>query len=156
MFHLLKKNIWVLTILFFILVSCDSRRVFEENIAIENGKWNANKKMCFEVPILDTSSAYNVYINIRNEMDYPYSNLYLFLKTKFPDGRIAMDTLECLLADLDGRWLGSGIGSVKFNQFLLQKGVYFREKGRYRFEVEQAMRVGELKGIKDIGLRIEK
>jgi len=156
MFHLLKKNTWFLPFFFLTLVSCDSRRVFEENRAIGNGKWKTKEKICFEVSIKDTSIAYNVYLNVRNVMDFPYSNLFLFLQTSFPDGRIARDTLECMLADFDGRWLGSGIGSVKFNKFLLQKGVYFHEKGIYRFELEQAMRVNELNGIMDIGLRIER
>jgi gliding motility-associated lipoprotein GldH len=32
----------------------------------------------------------------------------------------------------------------------------FPHKGIYRFELEQAMRVKELKGIRDVGIRIEK
>ncbi len=156
MFLFYKKNSWLLVLLFFTLTSCDSRRVFEENKAITEGKWKAKEKISFTVAIMDTSLAYNIYLNIRNVKDYPYSNLFLFLDTKFPDGRISRDTLECLLADYDGRWLGSGAGSVKFNQFLLQKSVYFHQKGIYLFKLEQAMRVNELIGIQDIGLRIEK
>jgi gliding motility-associated lipoprotein GldH len=60
------------------------------------------------------------------------------------------------LADYDGKWLGSGISDVKFNRFLFQKGVRFPQKGRYFFEIEQAMRVKDLKGIVDIGIRLEK
>jgi gliding motility-associated lipoprotein GldH len=74
----------------------------------------------------------------------------------FPDGHIARDTIELTLADYDGRWLGSGMGSVKFSRFLLQKDVRFKQKGNYLFTLEQAMRVNELNGIRDIGLRIEK
>ena len=77
------------------------------------------------------------------------------MNTTLPDGRISRDTLELTLADYDGRWLGSGIGSVKFSKFLFRKGIRFKQKGHYRFELEQAMRVKELKGIKDIGMRFE-
>jgi len=136
--------------------SCDSKRFFEENKQIENGKWNNTDKATFHVTITDILSRYNFYFNLRNGGDYPYSNIYLFLKTVFPDGRIAMDTIECPLADYDGKWLGSGISEVKFNRFLFQKGVRFPQKGQYIFEVEQAMRVNELKGITDIGIRLEK
>jgi gliding motility-associated lipoprotein GldH len=151
-----KKTILLLLLFMGMMISCDKKRVFEENWVVENGAWNVKHKMTFTVVISDIVPRYNVYLNVRNSPEYPYSNLYLFLETGFPDGKIARDTLELTLADYDGRWLGSGIGSVKFSRFLLQKGVRFKQKGTYRFEMEQAMRVNELKGIRDIGLRIEK
>ncbi len=156
MFRSLKQDIFLLIFLFTTITACDSNRLFEENRVIPNKTWSAGNKVSFQATITDTALTYNVYLNIRNTLDYPYSNLFLFLQTTFPDGHKAKDTLECLLADYDGRWLGSGVGSVKFNRFLLKKGVSFREKGVYRFDLEQAMRVPELKGIEDVGLRIEK
>ena len=136
--------------------SCDSKRFYEENKIIEKNVWNSKDKATFYVTITDIRTPYNFYFNLRNGGDYPYSNIYLFLKTVFPDGRIARDTIECQLADYDGKWLGSGISEVKFNRFLFQKGVRFPQKGQYVFEVEQAMRVSDLKGITDIGIRLEK
>ena len=136
--------------------SCDSKRFYEENKRIEKSVWNSKDKVTFNVTITDILTRYNFYLNLRNGGDYPYSNIYLFLKTNFPDGRIARDTIECQLADYDGKWLGSGISDVKFNRFLFQKGVKFPRKGEYVFEVEHAMRVDDLKGITDIGIRLEK
>jgi len=139
-----------------ILFSCDSKRFYEENKTLPEGVWKRNGKVAFEVPVTDTAAAYDLFLNVRNSGDYPYSNLYFFIHTRFPDGRIAHDTVECQLAGYDGKWLGSGIGSVKFNRFLFQKGVFFRIPGKYIFELEQAMRETELKGIRDVGIRIEK
>jgi gliding motility-associated lipoprotein GldH len=141
---------------FWILQSCDSKRFFEENKRIEKSVWNNKDKAIFNVLITDILSSYDFSINLRNSGDYQYSNIYLFLKTIFPDGKVARDTIECQLADYDGKWLGSGISNLKFNRFLFQKGVRFPQKGQYVFEVEQAMRVNDLKGISDIGIRIEK
>jgi gliding motility-associated lipoprotein GldH len=139
-----------------LLSSCDSKRFFEDNKAIKNGVWNRNDLISFTVNIPDTNSRYDFYLNVRNDLAYPYSNLYFFINTRFPDGHLSRDTVECELADYAGKWLGKGIGSVKFNRFLFQKGVSFRFAGQYQFELEQAMRVTDLKGIRDIGLRIEK
>jgi len=141
---------------FWVLQSCDSKRFFEENKRIEKSVWNNKDKAIFDVLITDILSSYDFSINLRNSGDYQYSNIYLFLKTVFPDGKVARDTIECQLADYDGKWLGSGISNLKFNRFLFQKGVRFPQKGQYVFEVEQAMRVNDLKGISDIGIRIEK
>ena len=136
--------------------SCSGPRFYEENLEIENGSWAAHNKVSFSVVIDDTAAWYNFYINLRNDVTYPYSNLFLFLKTTFPDGRKARDTIECVLAGYDGRWLGSGMGSVRFNRFLFQQGVRFGKPGTYTFDMEQAMRVDPLTGIRDVGLRIEK
>jgi len=154
--HLEKKSLLLFLLLTGIFISCDSKRIYDEYFTVEKGIWNVRKKAKFDVIISDIISRYNIYINVRNAPDYPYSNLFLFMNTIFPDGHAARDTVELTLADYDGRWLGSGIGSLKFNRFLFQKGFQFRQKGTYQFEMEQAMRVSELKGIHDIGLRIEK
>ena len=138
------------------LVSCDRNQVYEQNSQIGQGIWNVRKPVVFDFEISRLNQRYNVYLNVRNSPEYPYSNLFLFLTTTYPDEKKSKDTLELTLADYDGRWLGSGMGSVKFSRFQLKKGLQFMKTGRYRFEMEQAMRVNDLKGIRDIGLRIEK
>lgn len=138
-----------------LFVSCDSKRFYENNKKIEHGVWKRNDKIRFEVNIPDTLRMYDFYLNVRNDLNYPYANLYLFINTQSPGGINSRDTVECQLADYTGKWFGKGIGSVKFNRLLFQKNVRFRISGKYLFELEQAMRVNELTGIRDVGLRIE-
>lgn len=148
------------TLLFLILVpfflSCDRNRVYEENIPIPEGIWKSRNKLVFSVEIPSKTTRYNVLLNIRNTPDYPFSNLFLFLITHYPDSTLSKDTIELRLADYDGRWLGEGMGSVKFSRFMLKKQVLFPQTGNYRIEIEQAMRTENLKGIRDAGLRIER
>ena len=139
-----------------LLTACDTKRYFEENKPIVQGSWKSGEKVHFDIQITDTLSRYTFFLNVRNSIDYPYSNLYLFIHSTNTTGKNAQDTIECQLADYTGKWLGSGFGSIKFNRFIIQKGVNFRHRGRYTFEIEQAMRVKELKGIVDVGIRIEK
>jgi gliding motility-associated lipoprotein GldH len=154
----LNRNLLIglLLPLVLLLDACDSKRFYEENKTIENGVWNVHQKASFQVDIADSLARYNVYLNVRNDGEYPYSNLYLFIHTILPGGRTATDTVECQLAAPDGKWTGSGVGNLKFNRFLFQKGMLFPRKGRYLFEIEQAMRVSELRGIRDVGIRLEK
>lgn len=139
-----------------IFLSCDKNRVFEENKEIPDNVWNANNKLKFEVNITDTISKHNFYINIRNADSYPYSNLFLFVTTKFPNEKMSRDTVECKLADETGHWLGEGLGDLWDNKILFKQGVRFPLAGKYQFEFEQAMRVENLPLIVDAGLRIEK
>jgi gliding motility-associated lipoprotein GldH len=155
---LLNRNIFIgfLSLLLLLLCGCDSKRFFEENKSLQNGVWNVSHKVPFRVEIKDSVSRYDVYLNVRNDGEYPYSNLYLFIHTTLPGNSATTDTVECQLADPDGKWRGSGFGSIKFNRFLFQRGVLFPRKGSYLFELEQAMRVNDLKGIRDVGIRLEK
>ena len=140
----------------FFLSSCDPKRVFEKDEEIKNSIWNKEAKVHFEINISDTISAHNFYVNVRNADGYPYSNIYMFITTVFPDKKFSRDTLECILADESGKWLGSGLGDIWDNQILFKKGVRFPVQGTYRFTLEQAMRVDNLPMIMDVGLRIEK
>lgn len=139
-----------------LLSACDNNRVFEENAEINEHMWDTSQVVAFEVPIADTVSPHNFYVNVRNADAYPYSNLYLFIKTKFPDGRVSNDTLEVILADEKGRWLGDGLGDIYDNQVLFKRNVRFPVEGTYRFEYRQGMRDNPLPMIMDVGMRIEK
>lgn len=142
----------LLSVFFF---SCDSNRVFEENQAISGSAWDSNDTLKFEVDITDTISPVNFYINIRNADGYPYNNLFLFIKTIFPNGKMANDTLECVLADENGKWLGSGMGDIYDNQIPFKRNVRFPLSGIYTFELQQGMRRSSIPLIMDAGLRIE-
>jgi gliding motility-associated lipoprotein GldH len=152
----MKKTILLATItLAFVFSACDKSRIYEKNQRIPDASWNNNNKLRFETEITDPTLTYNFYLNIRNTTDYKYSNIYFFINTTFPSGEIAHDTLECFLADYKGKWLGKGFGKIKESHILFKNRFRFPQKGNYKFEVEQAMRVDTLKGITDVGIRIE-
>jgi gliding motility-associated lipoprotein GldH len=136
--------------------SCDKTRVFEENQEIKGYVWDVKDPKTFTVNIQDTLTPYNFYINVRNADSYGFSNLYIFLKTTFPNGKFSHDTLECTLANPEGRWLGKGLGDIWDNQIPFKRGKRFPLKGTYVFTFEQGMRQPKLPQIMDIGLRIEK
>ncbi len=138
------------------LSSCDKNRVFEENKEISNYVWDVKDVKTFDVLISDTVTPNNFYINVRQADSYAYSNLYLFIKTTFPNGKFSHDTLECILANVEGRWLGKGLGDIWDNQIPFKKAKKFPIKGKYSFQIEQGMRLSKLSQIMDVGIRIEK
>lgn len=139
-----------------LLYSCDPGRIFEKNTRIPDGIWDRNNPVSFEVVVEDTVTAHNLYINVRNTGMYPFSNLYLFITTKAPSGHIIKDTVQIILADERGKWLGKGLGDIWDNRKLYKEQVRFAQKGKYVFVFEQAMRSEKLPFILDTGLRIEK
>ena len=138
------------------LVSCDSNKVFEEYIEVENATWIKDNVASFEFNAKDTTTAHNLYINVRNTGDYAYSNLYLFVTMQGPNGGLLKDTVNCVLADSRGKWLGNGVGDLWDLRIPYVGGFKFAQSGKYIVTLEQAMRVeGGIECITDIGLRVE-
>jgi len=140
----------------FSLSACDSAKVFERNINIHNNQWHQLEIVEFEVAISDTSHFYNFFINVRNNVDYAYSNLYVFMNTILPSSTLVRDTIEIMLAEPGGKWLGSGWGNHREIYMPIGIGMKFPEAGTYKFELEQGMRQEILENITHIGIRIEK
>jgi gliding motility-associated lipoprotein GldH len=138
------------------LISCDDDRIFEDNTPVENNVWKVNAPIVYNVNITDTLTPCSFYFNIRHADAYDFSNLYIFLKTQFPNGKFARDTVELLLQTPEGKWTGKGIGGISDNQIMFKKGLRFPLKGKYTFTIEQGMRMAELPHIIEVGMRIEK
>jgi len=156
----LKRNHKISSIIGFIVAlfffSCGGNQpVYNQYQAIDNSTWEKNKEYYFTFQIDDNSVPYNVTLEVRNNNLYPYQNLWLFLNEERPVGPMAKDTLECMLADEFGKWLGNGI-SLFQTSFPVKTNHIFTDKGRYTFSFRQSMRTDTLKGIQEIGLRIEK
>ena len=138
------------------IVGCTSHDVYFQYNPVSIKGWSKDTMYVFHVPITDTVATYNVYVNVRNRGEYPYQNLWLFMKRTTPDKELTKDSIECYLADNRGKWLGNGIGSIMEMPVLYQQNVKFKQKGTYNYFIVQGMRDSLLSGINDIGIRVEK
>jgi gliding motility-associated lipoprotein GldH len=160
MLRKLSTNSFFYTIIAFLsilgLSSCDRDKFFDESVSIPGDKWSSDKEVVFNVDIEDTISPYRFYINVRNSNSYRYSNIWFFLTTEFPLGGMSVDTIECMLANNSGEWLGRGTGKYRDNRIYIRENIRFPQKGSYVFRLNQAMREDELTGISEAGIRLEK
>ena len=150
-----QLQIFIISLLGVILISCSENTVINQSKSITES-WNQGEKIQFEFEITDTLSSYNFFLNIRNSTKYRFSNIYFFIDTKMPDGNQHRDTIECILADREGKWIGKGMGDIKENSILIRNQLLFPMTGNYSIDFEQAMRIEALKGIKDIGIKLVK
>lgn len=154
----MRKLFFIMSFSLLFFLSCDPGKVYEEYVAIPNGVWNRYKPVTFEVEVTDTINAHNIFLGIRNGSYYPFSNLFVFITTKAPNGNMIKDTLEITLADKRGKWFGKGLGDIWDLQRIYKQNIRFPVSGTYTFEIEQAMRkeYENLPQILDVGLRIER
>jgi len=129
--------------------------VYYEKYQTIDTPWDKNTSYFFTCEMEDLSASYNLSVQIRNNNLYPFQNLWLFFAQEQPNGTIVRDTVECILADGYGKWTGSGI-SVYHLTIPIRSNYNFPQKGSYIFTIRQGMRVDQLKGIQQLGLRIEK
>lgn len=147
----------VVLLLAFVLLlnSCTNNLVHRENRHIPVSGWKPSDSLAFTFTIDDTLKPFNIYFNVRNTTDYSYQNLYFFITTLYPGGEFSRDTAQCILAGIDGKWLGKGKGKTRDSKLLFRKNVRFSRAGQYTLFVNQAMREDLLKGVTDVALIIE-
>ncbi|MDE1205386.1 gliding motility lipoprotein GldH [Tenacibaculum larymnensis] len=159
----MKSKIGIFFLVAMLLASCDSNSEFDNYVTLPKSAWNKKNTIQFTFPINDSIGKKNLFINLRNNKDYAYSNLFLITQMDFPDGQIIIDTLEYDMADVTGKFLGQGFTDIKENKLFYKENITFPRKGEYTFKVRQAMRkngeiegIEELEGITHVGFRIEK
>ena len=151
----MKNNKFLIgCILLLLFVSCDSNTIIDENISINNKEWLHSDKPGFKVHITDISKRYDVKLNIRHTLHYPYANLFILIHQKGPKTKEYSYRKELKLAKVDGKWTGNSAGSLYTQQSLIHQNYSFPDTGVYHFTFEQNMRDNPLIGISDIGLNI--
>ncbi|MDG1135334.1 MAG: gliding motility lipoprotein GldH [Bacteroidales bacterium] len=150
---MIKKLILILLV-GITIISCQKNTIINQSIDIPSEGWHKNNAVEFKVDVQDSLQNYDFQISIRNTINYRYSNLYVFLITEFPNGNFTRDTLEFMLANPEGKWLGTGWSSIKENNILLNKNMRFPISGEYRLLLQQAMRTDTLEGINSLGISV--
>lgn len=154
------KNSLLLFLVAVFLFSCDKKRVFDEYKSVGSA-WHKDSIVTFDLPVLDSTKRYNLFLNLRDNNNYKYNNIFLIVSLETANGFTKVDTLEYQMAEPDGTLLGDGFTDIKESKLYYKENVRFR--GKYKVHIKQAVRengkvpgVDYLDGITEVGFRIEK
>lgn len=131
-------------------ISCNNDTYYSDIVRMKDEKWSMYDPAGFSCTFEDTLQLFDINLSVRTSTAYPYRNLYMFVRTTFPSGLITADTVQAMLADEKGKWLGKGVGDIRELSIPYKTNVYFPEKGAYHFSVIQGMRDTVLKGVYDL------
>jgi gliding motility-associated lipoprotein GldH len=142
---------------FFILLvfsACTSSSVYEKPYSFNKKVWAQHVKPEFNVDIKDTSKAYTFVFTLRTTTEYKFSNLWVYLNTRTPNGEKAREPYEIKITDADGVWVGKKTGTV------VETSIYFKnrklpKKGVYHFVLEQGITETLVDEVLDISLLVE-
>jgi len=142
-------------LLFLFLFSCSHNEIFFEYHSFKKDGWDGKDAAVFHINMDNTTDLFDVSLEIRNNNDYPFRNIWLFVDFQEPGGNIRTDTIGVDLADIYGKWYGTGISLYSLT-VPYETAVRFPQKGTYTYSIRHGMHENPLKGISDIGLKISK
>lgn len=126
-----------------------------------NGHWPVYEKVLFTLD-KGIENPVNLMIYIRNNKQYPYSNLFLIAKLKTGDSLLLCDTLEYAMADARGKWLGKGFLEVKESKLWWRENYQLPAVENINVQLEHALRsnnseqgLDNLEGIVGVGFAME-
>ena len=151
-----------ITLVLICTISCISQGGFThyESVAKEG---LSPRPVVFNIPYSAVKeNPQNLFIRLRNNTEYEFSNIFLIATLKAGDQLVLQDTLEYAMAAPDGSWLGDGFTELKESKLWWKKGIKIPTKRPVQIEISQAIRVNgsangisELKGIVSVGISIE-
>lgn len=134
--------------------SCTDEALLDKNEAIDATIWAATQRPEFSVDIKDASAGYDIYLNLRNTPEFPFSKVYVLVHIEKEGQPGSSFRVGLKLANRDGLWTGKSAGNLYAHQALFRRNFHFPDTGSYRFVLESNMRLSPLPGISDVGVRL--
>ncbi len=155
------NRLFLLLIILLGILSCSQSYEKQKTVDFEKQYWHRDSIVSLQF-IPEANQKYNLSFLIRNDNEYPYSNLFLIGSISDGKNKI-VDTLEYDMADAEGNWLGTGVGEIKESKLVFKKNYLFKDTIPYIISVQHAVRkTGNIKGdkiakgITNVGIIIEK
>ena len=108
---LLKNSICML-LTTWVLTACDENTVYHsyQSTPRMDGRRVIHS---FNVPLKDSLANLRLSVGVRNSSNYPYQNLNILIHYNLEDSTVwKTDTLKFILTDREGKWTGTGWGSL--------------------------------------------
>lgn len=139
-----------------LMAACNENTVYHSYQSLPGEGWGKSDTLSFELPITDSIPVtLELFAEVRNRSEYPYHDLHLFVSQNLQDSAVwQTDTIAICLADSSGRWTGKGWGSI-YQSGVFVKSVRTLHPGNYTIKVMNGMKDEKLKGLNDVGVRVE-
>lgn len=153
----MKSNFFlfsIMLVLFF--TACNGGIVYEENKEIPNASFNKGTELNYEFNITDTLSGYDVLLKVEHGQEYGYQNLYVKIKTVFPDAKSIEDIVSLELSKSGTEWQGKCSGDDCTVPIVLVENTKFKTPGKYQISISQYGRTETVEGLNAFTLVVKK
>lgn len=140
-----------------LIVACDSSRVYQDYVNLEDAYWHMDSVKNFSFEIVDVDKQYNLSATFRNASSYPFYNIYF--QYSLVDSLDSVVVQQLKGADLfdptTGEPYGSGLGDMFDHTIPVIENYKFEATGTYSLKLQQLMRMDTLPFILAVGARVE-
>ena len=147
-------------LIFFLLTSCSDSDLVN-SYEFSNG-WKNGEVVQFDFKGTETKKNQNLFLILRHNKNYSFSNIFLITEMKFENDSIKRDTLEYRLSEKNGKWLGKKRLSIVEHTLPFKKNLEILKDSTYSITITNSMRlinqvspIQNLENILDLGLLIE-
>lgn len=124
--------------------------------------WEKNEIVTFDFKVPEGKTNYNLFLLLRHNNNYSFSNIFLITELKLANGSILGDTLEYRLSEPSGKWLGEKSLSLVEHKLLFKSNLDLIKDSINYLSIRNSMRLNNvispienLENILDLGLLIE-
>jgi len=128
--------------------------VFSEEKLFSEDTWSYAEPIVFKIPVNDTTTRYQLLMDVSYSTDFDFQNLYVNVTTSFPDKKKIDDVLSLELADDRGIWNGKCSATECTSPILLRNDFRFQQTGIHTISFDQHSRKDNLKGLKAFRLKL--
>lgn len=151
----MKAKSWLIAVFILLgLVSCGEQPLIDESRAIDGRRWFREQEPIFTVKVDSPTTAYDLFLNIRNSVNFQFSDLFLEVEQRNPDSSKVNYVVKIKMTNGEGLWIGKGSGNLYSQQVRFLSDYHFPDSGMYTFKVKQNMRANPVEGIHDVGIRV--
>lgn len=144
-----------------LLGACDTQRVHEAYVDLPQAQWQYDSLVRMRFEVTDPQATYNLYYNLRHNLDYPFYNFYVQYQLLDSAGKPLREGQKehNLMEPQTGQPLGevsSHVATSYTHRIPLLQNLHLPYAGAYSLQLRQYMRTDTLKGIESVGIRLEK
>ncbi len=136
------------------LMACGESPYYAELHRLPEYGWTYADSLDFSFAVKDTTKRYDLMLDLEHSPDFPYSNFYVQIHTRYPGGKELKQAVSLELAAKSGLWFGRCNSKRCSLSIPLQAGIRFAEPGTYHLLIEQYSRRDTLPGIFSLALSL--
>lgn len=148
---------WFLFPSFLLLIGCNNNTLVSDHWkSVDNADWTSEDTVQILIESKDSVERYDLIVEVDHTTDYPYSNLYIEVGNRTPDGDTLRTPVSLELANNKGQWQGECGGTTCKATIPLRSKFYFQDQGEYAIWVLPYMRTDSIPSINNVTLRLDR
>lgn len=136
------------------LTACGPEVIYEKETVLPETGWSYADSTTFTYAVANTEQAYDLMLDLRHGVDFPYQNFYVKFHATFPSGKSQTEQLSLQLAGDYGIWRGDCSGESCSLSIPFMENTRYAQAGEYTITFVQHSRDEPLPSLQGIGFRV--